>query len=143
VNQAIIKQWEENKGKLREYFSADKKLSGCDYSYIVAKVFEIAVPKGMESYSEKWNTEEMEEIDFGHYQGDYIYIIPPASYQPMPSERLITTVSYGSCSGCDTLQAIQADDNWEEVPTESQLNDYMTLALHIVQNAKMLYGDDE
>lgn len=49
-------------------------------------------------------------------------------------------VGYGSCSGCDTLEAIR--DYSSEKPTPEQVKDYMALALHIVQGLKKM-GDDE
>ena len=46
-------------------------------------------------------------------------------------DYLITHTYYGSCSGCDTLQGINSYSC--ELPTEEQVKDYMTLALHLVQ----------
>lgn len=141
MNKEIIKQWDENKHKLEEFFRTDSELDDCSYHYIVKKVFEIAVPNGVGFDDEEtWDTDRIAEIDFGDYQGDLIYIIPLSTYQPSPTECLLTTVSYGSCSGCDTLQAIQSEGG-EEYPTEEQLEQYMMLALHLVQSAKMLYED--
>ena len=55
----------------------------------------------------EWNTNKIKEIDDGNYQGTLLYLIPEDTYQPNSSEYLMTFVEYGSCSGCDTLQAIQ------------------------------------
>ena len=49
-------------------------------------------------------------------------------------------VGYGSCSGCDTLEGIRHYN--DDKPTEEQVRDYMTLALHIVQGMKRM-GDGE
>jgi hypothetical protein len=48
-------------------------------------------------------------------------------------------VGYGSCSGCDTLQGIS--DYSHAAPNEKQIDDYMTLALHIVQGFKAVHGE--
>jgi hypothetical protein len=77
------------------------------------------------------------EINDGDYQGCLLYIIAAVGYQPR--DYWVVRVAYGSCSGCDTLQAIRMyDDN---PPRPAQIEDYMTLALHIVQSIKDIQGD--
>lgn len=83
--------------------------------------------------------EHIHEIDDGEYQGTLLYLIAEKTYQP--SSYWYVKVGYGSCSGCDTLQDIRNYDS--EPPTEKQVADYMTLALHIVQGIKKLRDDDE
>jgi hypothetical protein len=80
------------------------------------------------------NPKQVKEIDFGDYQGTKVYIIPTNSYQP--SNFWSVSVNYGSCSHCDTLQSIRGYD--DELPNEEQVNEYMKLALHIVQSIKVL-----
>jgi hypothetical protein len=77
------------------------------------------------------------EIDDGDYQGTLVYIIASKGYQP--SNYWSVKVSYGSCSGCDTLQRIL--DYGREPLNEDQLDGLMTLALHIVQGIRPLQGD--
>jgi hypothetical protein len=43
-------------------------------------------------------------IDHGDYQGTLLFIVGAQGYQP--STYWAIPVSYGSCSGCDTLQAM-------------------------------------
>lgn len=76
------------------------------------------------------------EIDDGKYQGTLVYVIAAEGYQP--NKYWFVKVSYGSCSGCDTLQAISGYSS--EPPTDEQVKDYMSLMLHIVQGLKEL-GD--
>lgn len=73
-------------------------------------------------------------IDDGDYQGTLLFLVPENCYQP--STYWYVKVSYGSCSGCDTLQDIRCYS--DDVPTSQQVSDYMTLALHIVQGIKKL-----
>lgn len=80
--------------------------------------------------------ERVHEIDDGDYQGTLLYVIGAKGYQP--STYWSVAVSYGSCSGCDTLQAIT--DFGDDPPDEQQVKDYMTLALHIVQGLKLIGG---
>lgn len=76
--------------------------------------------------------EKIHLIDDGHYQGTLLFIIPEKGYQP--STYWSVMVGYGSCSGCDTLESISNYSS--EPPTEQQVNDYFTLALHILQGLK-------
>lgn len=82
--------------------------------------------------------ERIHEIDDGDYQGTLIYVIGATGCQP--DEYWYVKVGYGSCSGCDTLQAI--GNYGSERPTEDQAKQYLTLALHIVQGLKKM-GEDE
>ena len=80
--------------------------------------------------------DRIQEIDWGDYQGTLFYVIGADGYQP--SDFWCVTVGYGSCSGCDTLQAIHKySDN---PPTAEQVRDYWTLALHIVQGLVHIGG---
>jgi len=125
----IIKQWEENKFKLEEYFKNTKQEGYSSYKDIVKALFECCISE--------FNVDKMTIIDDGDYQGTQIFIIPKDCYQPSVDDYIVTDTYYGSCSGCDTLQAICAYE-YEELPSESQVKDYMTLALHLVQKLHWL-----
>ena len=73
-------------------------------------------------------------IDDGHYQGTLVFVIGASGYQP--DDYWYVKVSYGSCSGCDTLENIR--DYSDDAPSDVQVRDYMTLALHIVQGMKKM-----
>lgn len=75
------------------------------------------------------------EIDDGDCEGTLLFAIAAKGYHP--SDYWSVFVSYGSCSGCDTLQAIWSDASDDE-PTDDQVSQYMTLALHIVQGLKKI-----
>jgi hypothetical protein len=105
-----------------------------DYKSLVRVVVEAV------SDHDKYNDidpDRIHEIDDGDYQGTLIYIIAAKGYQPR--DYWSVRVGYGSYSGCDTLKAIGCYG--EGAPSDSQLDDYMTLALHVVQNLKPLGGD--
>ncbi len=73
------------------------------------------------------------EIDDGDYQGTLLYVIAGSNYQP--NNYWFVRVGYGSCSGCDAMQAI--NDSWDDTPpTNEQVADYMVLALHVVQGLR-------
>lgn len=131
MNQEFVNAYMENKQALMAAFSQKHP---SDYIDIVKNVIEII------SKEKSWDTPDPERItviEHGDYQGCLVYVIGAKGYQP--HDYWYVKVGYGSCSGCDTLQAIRNYD--DEPPTESQVADYMTLALHIVQGLKKM-GDD-
>lgn len=131
----IIQKWEENKLKLEEYFKTTKQEQYTDYKTIVQKIFELIINTSEDSYK-NFAIGKMTVIDDGYYQGTQIFIIPKDTYQPSAEDYIVTDTYYGSCSGCDTLQGISSYD--DELPSESQVKEYMTLALHLVQKMHWL-----
>lgn len=115
-----------HKEELREFFIKHPD----NYKEIV-----VAVVKLLSQYDDDYGSpspELVHEIDDGDYQGTLVYVIGAEGYQP--SDYWVVKVEYGSCSGCDTLEAIRGYS--DEAPDEQQVNDYMTLCLHIIQNMK-------
>lgn len=59
-----------------------------------------------------WGYEIVDQEEFGSYQGDLTYLL-------RDGERYgLLVIGYGSCSGCDELQAIEPwddDGDWTEV----------------------------
>lgn len=122
----FIERWEINKNSLRTSFSTSHPES---YENLVQRVISIL---------EDPDPERIHKIDDGDYQGTLVFVIGEKGYQP--SAYWYVKVEYGSCSGCDTLESIRSYS--DETPTEEQVNDYMTLALHIVQGLKLMGSDD-
>ena len=133
----LIKQWEENKHKLEEYFATtNQEEYSRSYTRIVETIFKLCL-KEADDYN-GFNLDALKVIDDGDYQGTMIFIIPKDTYQPTVGDYVMTDTYYGSCSGCDTLQAICSYG--EGLPTDEQVKEYMTLALHLVQKLKWLDG---
>ena len=129
----VVKQWDENKHLLEDYFKTTEQGEYNSYKNILSKIYELVVTE--KGYS-KMKHDAITTIDDGHYQGTLIFITPTDRYQPFISDYIITHVSYGSCSGCDTLEAIH---NYSSgLPNEEQVRDYMMLALHLIQNMREL-----
>lgn len=137
-----VKAWVKNKGKLEE----DLRNNGdfyreCLYKDIVKKTVELVLNGEYTDEENGWFEDgflqnSITEVNDGDYQGTLIYLIPVDTYQPSLENYLVTSVGYGSCSGCDTLMNIQG---WEEGDlSEEQIKDFMTLALHLVQKMKWL-----
>lgn len=111
----IVKdQWHNNREHLKEKIhELLQETDHIDYGKIVALAFEECYNRGIKNTGREVDTKKITEIDNGDYHGTLIYVIPLDTCQPAEYEYLMTYVAYGSCSGCDTLQAILEDDNKE------------------------------
>ena len=122
----IIKEWEKKKRRLEEYFRNTRQEKYSTYLDIVKIIVKVILPG--------YDYKKITVIDDGDWQGTQIFIIPSDVYQPDIEEYLYTYVYYGSCSGCDTLLGI---NNYEDgKPNDSQIKDYITLCLHLIQRMK-------
>jgi hypothetical protein len=131
--EAFTKAWFANLHTMREKFAA-KHPKG--YKEVVRAVVEMLA--GASDEYDKPDPERIHEIDDGDYQGTLVYVIGGSGYQP--SRYWYVKVGYGSCSGCDTLQAICGYSR--RPPNDEQVRGYMTLALHIVQGLREM-GDSD
>ena len=130
----FVNQWDKNKKELEEYFRTHKQEEYNKYLKIVKLLIQYVLNEGLKDDCDeiKINPDTLTEIDFGDYQGTLIYVFAEDTYQPSTNETFYTSVAYGSCSGCDTLQDIQ-EYGLEEFPNEEQVEDYMKLSLDILQ----------
>lgn len=71
-------------------------------------------------------------IDDGEYQGTLIFLIPYHTYQPSANQYIMCCSWYGSCSGCDTLQAIYSDYRYEHKNKERCVNELLMLCKDIL-----------
>lgn len=136
----FVKYWEDSKGDIRAHFAANWP---DDYEAIVKTVIEHMRPAGEDGpyFREDCpDPDRIHEIDDGEYQGTLIYVIGATGYQP--STYWAVSIGYGSCSGCDTLQAIT---NYSDTHSDEDLNELMQLALNVVQGLRQIagYGDFE
>lgn len=131
----FVTRWEARKDAIRKVFA---RAHPDDYTDIVKTVIANLHPLSEGDYSPYPDPERIVKIDHGHYQGTLVFVIGAEGYQP--SDYWYVFVDYGSCSGCDTLEAIRSASWTEEKPTEGQIDDYIKLALHIVQKLKKMGG---
>lgn len=131
--QKFVTLWEERKETLRAKFAAAHPEN---YLGIVKGVVELL---DNDDYSGSPDSDRIHTIDDGDYQGTLLFVIAAKGYQP--DVYWYVKVSYGSCSGCDTLENIRNYD--DTPPTSEQVDDYMTLALHIVQGIKKMGDENE
>ena len=128
----FVEAFFERKAEIRAGFAAKQPDAYID---IVKAVVEILPAMG--DWGDGPNPNMITVINHGSYQGTLLFIIGADTWA---DDFWYVKVAYGSCSGCDTLESIRGYS--DEPPTEQQLDDYMTLALHIVQRMKYM-GDDE
>jgi hypothetical protein len=131
--EAFTKAWFANLHTMREKFTAKHP---DNYKEVVRAVVQM-LAEGSTDY-DKPDPERIYEIDDGNYQGTHVYVIGEQGYQP--NKYWYVKVSYGSCSGCDTLKNIKSYRDGQ--PDADQVGKYMTLALHIVQGLREM-GDSE
>ena len=124
-------KWEENKDKLEKALREKSGLNNCSYITLVEMVVEYILNPSS-GYGDTYDKKKITLIDNGDYQGTQLFMIPLDTYQPSEYEYLLTHVSYGSCSGCDTLLSIQ---DWNDGKlTDSQVKDFMGLCKDLVCN---------
>lgn len=105
----ILEAWDNKKDTLLKTIYNLNDFNSICYKDLVKLAFDEVYNAYLNDTHQKSlrvDTQKIHEIDDGDYQGTYLYIIPRDIYQPLCSEYLMTTVEYGSCSGCDALQAI-------------------------------------
>jgi hypothetical protein len=130
----LIEKWDQNKDKLEEYFKNTRQSEYDSYEKIVKLIFK-------KCEIDFFNVEQMTVIDHGNYSGNMLFIIPKATYDPGIDDYIVCCNSYGSCSGCDTLEAIHFYEYG--TPSSLQLKDYMTLSLHLIQKFKYIQDDNK
>ena len=134
----FVKAWDQDKNKIKDFFEKNHPKNYSDIVRQVVKMLSESDLTGFGDY-EKPDPDRIHEIDDGHYQGTLIYVIGCGGYQP--DKYWYVKVSYGSCSGCDTLENIR-DSNFgfdsDTNPSKDQVDQYMVLALHIIQGLRLM-----
>jgi len=131
----FTKAWFDKNHILRQRF--EKKYPNSYKDIVQAVVTDVLSNEDYYSYAP--DPDRVHEIDDGHYQGTLVYVIGATGYQP--DKYWYCKVGYGSCSGCDTLESLICyssveDDNSESI--KEKVDGLMTLALHIVQNMRLM-----
>lgn len=131
--QTFVERWDRRKDEVRTELAAKHPSEYADVVRAVVK----ALRSDDDYDADIPSPERIHLIDDGDYQGTLVFVIGSEGYQP--STYWFVKVAYGSCSGCDTLEAIRGYQH--DTPTAAQVDDYMTLALHVVQGLKAMDGD--
>ena len=134
-----IEKWDKNKDLLRSALDNNKLLNHVlnkndddPLEYLEYKDLVKLTVMFILNDENEWDANKIKEIDDGDYQGTLLYLIPEDTYQPDSSEYLMTFVDYGSCSGCDTLQAIQCFLDTKS--RDKSIDDLMNLCKDLICN---------
>lgn len=133
--QEFVRRWEARKGEVRDAFAREGAVQ--DYDDVVRAV--ITALRGETDRDKAPDPERITCIEPDDYAGTLVYVIAAKQYQP--SDFWYCRIDYGSCSGCDTLERILMDGGSRRSLNARQIDDLMTLALHVVQRLKPM--DDE
>ena len=140
--QKFVKAWDANKASLEEHLKTHRMEEYDEYDKLVKLLFEIVINPYISTQDETpYDVEKMTVIDDGEYQGTQLFVLPKDTYQPSAWEYVITNQYYGSCSGCDLLQGITQYESGQ--PDSEQLDELMTLCLHLLQRCKIPFSYDE
>lgn len=144
----MIKQiallWEKNKNDLREVIKNgvvstiqnEEYLGGSvdDYKKLIRAIIKYVLNNNDDDGDPEFNTTNITEIDNGDYQGTLLFMFHVDTYQPSAYDYIITTVDYGTCSGCDALQGAF------RCPTlDAIVDSLMSICLHLCQHMKKPY----
>lgn len=134
--------WAERKDELKKYIETHPQREyGESYIGLVRLLFNIVInPDVKNGDYYRIDKDDIDEIDHDTYCGTLIFVLHKSEY-PSVSDYVYTSVEYGSCSVCDTLQGIQSDDV-SELPNEKQVEGYMQLLLNLLQNCHLMKGEE-
>ncbi len=132
----IIERFDAKREALLERF---RKHPPAVYGDIVKAVVEaVTTDEACDYWGEDWEVcnldpERIIEIDHGDdSDGTLLFIIGAKGYLPTTYWSV-----YGSCSACYTFESIRCSSDGDEV-TEEQAKDYLTLALQLAQQLKVV-----
>lgn len=131
-----VDKWYKNKDKLEKAIRESTIMNDCEYIDLVKMVVE-------HIFNDEDNPKYYVDVTClgrGDWQGTMFFVIQPI--KGWEDDYLVTYADYGSCSVCDTLMGIQTGGSGEKLK-ESEVKDFMTLCLHLVQRIKAPYNKDK
>ena len=137
-----LNKWDKNKDLLKKELLAQLRngqLTNCNYSHLMKTVIHCILNDNIDNIDDidsEWDEKNFTVIDNGDYQGTLLFLIPQDTYEPDVTEYLMTFIDYGSCSGCDTLLAIQSeiDFGYEDKNEELVVSDFMKICKDLITN---------
>lgn len=123
----FVEAFERGEDWVREQLS---KIDYCGYTDIV----KITVSAIHDNFGERYapSPDYITVVDYGDYQGTMVFVIGEDTYQPSRHWYLVT--GYGSCSGCDELQAI-----FDYSDKEERLEELMGVARRFAQEMRPMW----
>jgi len=151
MNKIIINAWNSKQSEIKTAIQ-EMKREEFSYELLLKNALKIMQTAYEECYEEcdGPSYERITRIDNGDYQGTLVFIVGGQCYQPAVDQHWVTSVCYGSCSGCDTMQGIKEEIPWEDEDEpgyepkplpEKVVDKLFTLTLHMIQKMCRLCGD--
>ena len=138
MNKDIVSAWDKKQKDVREWIATIKN-DEFSYKSLLENTVKILFGEN-DDCSGMPDFERITKIDNGDYQGTLVFVIGGKGYQPGVEDHWYTSVYYGSCSGCDTLQSISEYSN--DLPNDDQIQQYWTLCLHMIQKMKRMTDEE-
>jgi len=139
MNKDIVNAWGKHQEEVKQWIASIEDQGEIEYEMLLKNTIRIMFEDGGD-WSGMPDFKHITQIDYGEYQGTFVFIMGGRTYQPNVNEHWYTYVSYGSCSGCDTLESVRCYKGGR--PTTEQVTEYWTLCLHMIQRMKRL-GESE
>lgn len=131
MEQELVARFDAKRDEVRN--NLVRLVAGKEYCIDYIDIVKIVIEAVHDDYRTP-DPNNIHEIDDGEYQGTLLFVIPQDDYQPL--DYWYVKISYGSCSGCDTLQAILSGFYGDTV--EEKADALFILALHIIQGLKRM-----
>lgn len=126
----------KNKENIKESFKVKNPES---YDSIVTDLITL-IESNYDEYGKIPCKSRITVIDHGDYQGTRLFIIGTSGYQPSTYYSIF--VDYGSCSGCDSFEAIISyNSEWiddSRKVNQQGIEDLYLMMLHMVQSMRQL-----
>ncbi len=102
----LAEQWGKYNKELKERLTQIEQTRDVDsYKELLKETFDVIFNNHLPAGFNKLNLQNITEIDNGDYQGTLLFLVPIGNWCPSEYDYLMTYIGYGSCSGCDSLQA--------------------------------------
>lgn len=129
----FVERFEAAKPQLRANMIA--RFEGNQYAYDdAAALFKSLVEVLDTSDTWDWNIpdpDRITRIDHGDYQGTEVFVVAAKGYQP--HRHWAMSWGYGSCSGCDALQAVAYDYSGAEAKADALLGFMLNMVQSMVE----------
>lgn len=135
MNNEIIKLWDNGKENLRNYLRTHNQSEYVTYEKLVKILIQECLNYN-KTFQTKVFSDKIDISDHGEGRGVQIFLLHKEKYSPEVDDYYIFDNEYGSCSACDNL--LRINEYKYDLPTEEQINQYMTLCLHMCQRIKCL-----
>lgn len=136
MNRYAVDKWHKNKCHLQNALMKLTKEQKRSLYYDGLMELCVKYILNIDADADKQYCEKVTSVSTGGYSGSILFVIMPKEYDGI-GKALVSYAEYGSCSLCDSLESIFADDENEE----KTVNDLVALCKDLVCNIVKPYND--